>query len=158
MPFFPPWLAFMSSMNVCLNCTWSSYPSAKNKWQITLKSASVGTLHITCRGWEGYTVCVPCQPRACPYVPSSPVRQLCEIIPARLPQWKIQKLNSCLPSHSSLTLDVKSITVFCTHQVLNFCLHWGACCNGEIVPRTYCTGSAWAQFMCREHSRGKCQM
>lgn len=26
----------------------------------------------------------------------------CEIIPARLPKWKIQKLNSCLSSHSSV--------------------------------------------------------
>lgn len=30
------------------------------------------------------------------------VLSLCEIIPARLPKWKIQKLNSCLPSHSSV--------------------------------------------------------
>lgn len=93
-PFFSPWLAFMDTMNVCLNCTWSSYPSAKNKWQITLKPASVGTLHITLRSWEEFSMCVPCQPCAHPCVPSSPVRHHYPLVKIfLLPECKIHKLN-----------------------------------------------------------------
>lgn len=114
----------MSSMNVCLNCTWSSYPSAKNKWQI--KPASVCSLHITYRGWRN-SLCM--FPASLVHILMSPAvlwdsiillwNHSCKIAPVEDPGIKFMSSES---QFSALTLRVRVSLLSIQIKLISVCI------------------------------------
>lgn len=112
----------MSSMNVCLNCTWSSCSSAKNQLQI--KPASVGSLHITKVGRNSlWALPASCMSLMSPAVLWDSIILLwnhsCKITPVEDPGIKFMSSES---QFSALTLDVRVSLVSIQIKLISVCI------------------------------------